>query len=112
MIGQVDMSHQKLGPAGTDPGGHAVGEKGSCSGYPPLLRLHRTSTTLSKGGRTTMKTIMRTSIYLPVAAILLLAALAGPSVAAPDKQIPFGGSMQGNEGGVLQGMPPSSLLVD
>jgi hypothetical protein len=59
-----------------------------------------------------MKTIMRSSIYLPVAAILLTAALASPIVAAPDNRVPFSGSMQGNEGGVLQGTPPSSALVD
>ena len=108
MVGRVDMSYQKLGPAGTDPDGHGEGEKGSRSGYPPLLRLHRTSTTLSRKGKTTMKTIMRTSIYLAMAAMFVTLALAGP--AAAKKQVPFHGSIQGVEIDVVQ--PPATLLVD
>jgi hypothetical protein len=56
-----------------------------------------------------MKTMIRTGIYLPAAAILLTAALAGPAAAAPDKLVPFRGSMQGNELGVVQG---GSLIVN
>lgn len=58
-----------------------------------------------------MKTIMKTSIYLPMAAMFLTAALVGPAAAA-DKQVPFSGSVQGNETDVFQGPPPGSLLVD
>ena len=58
-----------------------------------------------------MKTIMKTSIYLPMAAMFLTAALVGPAAAA-EKQVPFSGSVQGNETDVFQGPPPGSLLVD
>ena len=51
---------------------------------------------------------MRTSIYLPMAAMLLTAALAGPAVAA-EKLVPFSGSLQGNETGTVQ-FP--TLLID
>jgi hypothetical protein len=53
-------------------------------------------------------TIMKTSIYLPIAAMFLTAALAGP--AAAEKQVPFSGSVQGRENDVVQ--PPATLLVD
>src|SRR5713101_8945045 len=66
--------------------------------------------TLTKG-KTDMKTITRTSIYLPVAAMLLTAALAGPAMAA-EKLVPFNGSLQAQESGVFQGPPPGTLLVD
>ena len=58
-----------------------------------------------------MRTIMRNSIYLPMAAILLAAALAGPAAAA-EKQVPFKGSLQAQESGVFQGPPPGTLLSD
>jgi hypothetical protein len=40
-----------------------------------------------------MKTIMKISIYLPIAAIVLAVALAGPAAAA--NQVPFKGSLEG-----------------
>lgn len=58
-----------------------------------------------------MKGIMRTTIYLPLAAMLLTASLAGPAAAA-NKQVPFKGSFQGQEVAIFQGPPPGSLLVD
>src|SRR6266478_377489 len=42
-----------------------------------------------------MKTIKRSNIYLPMAAMILTAALAVP--AAAQKQVPFKGAMQGND---------------
>ena len=42
-----------------------------------------------------MKTITRSNIYLPMAAIILTAALAVP--AAAQKQVPFKGAMQGDD---------------
>jgi hypothetical protein len=42
-----------------------------------------------------MKTIARSSIYLPMAAMILTAALAIP--AAAQKQVPFKGTFQGND---------------
>jgi len=65
----------------------------------------------SREGKTTMKTIMRTSIYLPVAAMLLTTALAGAAVAA-DKLVPFSGSFQGRETDIFQGPPPGTLAVN
>src|SRR5437867_3084126 len=56
------------------------------------------------------KTNMKTSIYLPMAAMFLTVALAGP--AAAEKQIPFSGSVQGREIDVFQGPPPGTLAVD
>ena len=53
-------------------------------------------------------TIMKTSIYLPIAAMFLTAALAGPAVGA--NQVPFRGSVQGGETDIVQ--PPATLLVD
>ena len=50
---------------------------------------------------------MRNSIYLPMA-VLLTAALARPAAAAPDKQVPFSGSMQGTEGG---GVPQGGFVL-
>ena len=59
-----------------------------------------------------MKTITRTSIYLPIAAMLLTAALTGPAVAA-EKLVPFSGSLQAHESVVFQGgPPPGTFLVD
>jgi hypothetical protein len=58
-----------------------------------------------------MNTIIKTNICLPMAATFLTLALAGPAAAA--KYVPFKGSMQGNETGVLVGgPPPTTLLVD
>jgi hypothetical protein len=56
-----------------------------------------------------MKTFMTTSIYLPVAAMLLTTALAGPAAA---QQLPFRGSLQGQEIDIPQGTPPVTLSVD
>src|SRR5260370_29349636 len=67
--------------------------------------------TLTKG-KTEMRTIMRNSIYLPMAAVLLTAALAGPA-AADDKLVPFSGSLHAKESIVsFQGAPPVSFVVD
>src|SRR6266550_625342 len=68
-------------------------------------------TTLSQKGKTDMRTIMRNSINLPMAAILLTAALAGPALAT-EKLVPFSGSLQVQESEVFQGPPPGTLLVD
>jgi len=57
-----------------------------------------------------MKTIMRTSIYLPVAAMLLTTALAGAAVAG--ELVPFSGSFQGHESDIFQGPPPGTLAVN
>ena len=42
-----------------------------------------------------MKTITRSNVYLPMAAMILTAALAVP--AAAQQQVPFKGTMQGND---------------
>src|SRR5437879_4932655 len=68
-------------------------------------------TRLFTRGKTNMKIIMTTSIYLPMAAMLLTAALAGPARAA-EKQVPFKGSVQGRETAVFQPPPPGTLSVD
>ena len=53
---------------------------------------------------------MKTTIYLPIAAILLTASLA---VSAAQHQVPFKGSLQGQEIDTPQGgPPPSTLSVD
>src|SRR5437660_2805369 len=58
-----------------------------------------------------MNTMMRSRIYLPIAALILTAALAVP--AAAQKQVPFKGAMQGREIDTPQGgPPPTTLLVD
>jgi hypothetical protein len=56
-----------------------------------------------------MKTIMKTSIYLPMAAVLLTAALAGPA-AADDKLVPFSGSLQAHEFATFPA--PGTLVED
>jgi len=56
-----------------------------------------------------MRTITRNSIYLPMAAILLTAALAGPAV-ADDQLVPFSGSLQAQETSVFP--TPGTLLSD
>ena len=58
-----------------------------------------------------MRTIMRNSISLPMAAILLTVALAGQAVAA-DKLVPFSGSLHAKESIVLQGVPPGTFVAD
>ena len=57
-----------------------------------------------------MKTITKASIYLPMAAMLLALALAGPSTAAA--QVPFSGTVQGHEKDDIQGNPPQKILID
>jgi hypothetical protein len=54
-----------------------------------------------------MKTIMKTSICLPMFLTLALSGLA-----AVEKPIPFSGSFQGQEIDVFQGPPPGTLSVD
>jgi hypothetical protein len=50
-------------------------------------------------------------VYLPMAAIILTAALAVPATA--QKQVPFKGALQGHEHDTPQGgPPPTTLLVD
>ena len=66
-------------------------------------------TRLLTRGKTSMKTIQKTRIYLPMAAMLLIAALAG-SAAAADKQVPFSGSLQAHEAIVSQG--PGTFVTD
>src|SRR3989442_6693765 len=68
-------------------------------------------TTLSQKGKTDMRTIMRNSISLPMAAILWTVALAGQAVAA-DKLVPFSGSLHAKESIVLQGVPPGTFVAD
>lgn len=50
-----------------------------------------------------MKTMTKFKIYLPMAAMILTAAFA---VAAAQKQVPFKGSMQGQEIDTPEGGPP------
>jgi hypothetical protein len=58
-----------------------------------------------------MNTMMSSRIYLPIAALILTAALAVP--AAAQKQVPFKGAMQGHEIDTPQGgPPPTTLLAD
>src|SRR5882672_6786513 len=65
-------------------------------------------TRLFTKGKTNTKTIMKTSIYLPMAAMFLTAALAMP-VAAAENQVRFSGSVQGRE---LDVPAPPTLSVD
>ena len=55
-------------------------------------------------GKTNTKSVMKASISLTVAAMLLTVALAVP--AAAQKQVPFKGSLQGQETDTPQGGPP------
>ena len=58
-----------------------------------------------------MNTMMRSRIYLPIAALILTAGLAVP--AAAQKKVPFNGAMQGREIDTPQGgPPPTTLSVD
>jgi len=55
-----------------------------------------------------MKTITRSNLYLPMAAMILTAALAIP--AAAQKQVPFKGALQGNDT-VSPGPSPTTALL-
>src|ERR1700686_2685111 len=72
------------------------------------VALHELNT-LTKG-KTDMRTIMRNSIYLPMAAILLTAALAGPAV-ANEEFVPFSGTLQAQEI-IAPGPLPGTILAD
>jgi hypothetical protein len=67
------------------------------------------SNTFTKG-ETDMRSIMKNSMYLPMAAVLLTAALAGPA-AADDKLVPFNGTLQAQES-VIPGPLPGTILAD
>src|ERR1043166_8666695 len=55
-----------------------------------------------------MKTVMRSNIYLPIAAMILAVVFAVP--AAAQHQVPFKGSMQGND--VVTANPSSGTVVE
>jgi hypothetical protein len=55
-----------------------------------------------------MKTIRRSTINLPIMAMILTATLAVPAVA--QKLVPFKGSLQGHEIDIPQGGPPPTTL--
>lgn len=57
-----------------------------------------------------MNNLLSSRMYLPMAAVLLTAALAGPVVAAD--LVPFKGSLQAQETSVFHGPPPGTLSVD
>ena len=57
-----------------------------------------------------MRTIMSNSIYLPMAAVFLSAALAGPAL-ADDKLVPFSGTLQAQES-PSPGPSPGTLVFD
>jgi len=63
---------------------------------------------LFTNGKTNTKSVMKASISLAVAAMLLTVALAVP--AAAQKQVPFKGSLQGQETDTPQGGPPPTTL--
>jgi hypothetical protein len=57
-----------------------------------------------------MKTITRSNIYVPIAAMILTAALAVP--AAAQKQVPFEGTIQqGQDVDIAGGPPPITVVV-
>ena len=60
-------------------------------------------------GKTNTKSVMKASLSLVVAAMLLTAALVVP--AAAQKQVPFKGSLQGQETDTPQGGPPPTTLI-
>ena len=65
---------------------------------------------LFTNGKTNTKSVMKASMFLAVVAMLLTAALA---VSAAQKQVPFKGSLQGQETDTPQGgPPPTTLSVD
>jgi hypothetical protein len=62
-------------------------------------------------GKTNSRSVMKASISLTVAAMLLTAALSVP--AAAQTQVPFKGSLQGHETDTPRGgPPPTTLIVD
>jgi len=63
---------------------------------------------LFTNGKTNTKSVMKASISLAVAAVLLTAALT--VAAAGQKQVPFKGSLQGHETDTPQGGPPPTTL--
>ena len=63
--------------------------------------------TLFTNGKTNTQSVMKASISLAVAAMLLAATLA---VAAAQKQVPFKGSLQGHETDTPEGGPPPTTL--
>src|SRR5258707_1002405 len=62
-----------------------------------------------KNWETNTKLVVKASISLAVAAMLLTAALAVP--AAAQKQLPFKGSLQGQETDTPQGGPPPTTVI-
>jgi hypothetical protein len=67
--------------------------------------------TLFTNGKTNTQSVMKPSISLVMAAMLLTAVLAVPATA--QKQVPFKGSLQGQETDTPQGgPPPTTLIVD
>jgi hypothetical protein len=64
---------------------------------------------LFTNGKTNTKSLMKTSISLAVAAMLLTAALAVPAAAL--NQVPFKGSIQGHETDTPQGGPPPTTII-
>jgi hypothetical protein len=67
------------------------------------------TTSLSQKEKTDMKTIMRSSMYLPMAAALLTAVLAGPAVA--EELVPFHGTLHAQEL-IVPGPLPETILTD
>jgi len=64
---------------------------------------------LFTNGKTNTKSVIKASISLAVAAMLLTAGLAVPAAAL--NQVPFKGSIQGHETSTPQGGPPPTTLV-
>jgi hypothetical protein len=60
-------------------------------------------------GETDMRIIMKNSMYLPMAAVLLTAALAGPAVA--EELVPFNGTLQVQEFPSPGPPPPTGTLL-
>jgi len=61
-----------------------------------------------------VETLMKTRISLVAATMFVAGVLAAPAVAGDKRaqQVPFNGSVQGQEVDVFQGPPPGTLLVD
>jgi hypothetical protein len=59
-----------------------------------------------------MKTILKASIYLPVAGLLLTMALCGSAAAQAEGAVFFNGFVQGQENDTPQGNPPEKILVE
>jgi hypothetical protein len=64
---------------------------------------------LFTNGKTNTQSVMKASISLAVAAMLLTAAFAVP--AAAQKQVPFKGSLQGHETDTPEGGPPPTTVI-